>query len=73
VLSLLPFSSPIIMPIRLAVTAVPAWELATSLVVLALACAGVMWVASRIYRIGLLMYGKKPSFRELGRWISYSG
>jgi ABC-2 type transport system permease protein len=57
----------------LAVTAVPAWELATSLVVLVLACLGAMWVASRIYRIGLLMYGKKPSFRELGRWITYSG
>lgn len=73
VLSLLPFSSPIIMPIRMAVTAVPAWELVVSLVVLILACFGAMWVASRIYRIGLLMYGKKPSFRELGRWISYSG
>ena len=73
ILSLLPFSSPIIMPIRMAVTAVPYWELGASLVVLMLACLGAMWVASRIYRIGLLMYGKKPSFRELGRWISYSG
>ncbi|MBA3646362.1 MAG: ABC transporter permease [Gemmatimonadaceae bacterium] len=73
VLSLLPFSSPIIMPIRMAVTAVPPWELGVSLVVLVLACFGAMWVASRIYRIGLLMYGKKPSFRELGRWITYSG
>ena len=72
-LGILPFSSPIIMPIRMAVTAVPAWELITSLVVLILACAGAIWVASRIYRIGLLMYGKKPTFRELGRWISYSG
>jgi len=73
VLSLLPFSSPIIMPIRMAVTAIPAWELGLSLAVLGMACAGAMWLASRIYRVGLLMYGKKPSFRELGRWISYSG
>jgi ABC-2 type transport system permease protein len=72
-LSLLPFSSPIIMPIRLTVTAVPAWELAASLAILVFACFGAMWIASRIYRIGLLMYGKKPSFRELGRWITYSG
>jgi ABC-2 type transport system permease protein len=72
-LSLLPFSSSIIMPIRLTVTAVPAWELVSSVVILALSCFGAMWVASRIYRIGLLMYGKKPSFRELGRWITYSG
>ena len=73
VLGLLPFSSPIIMPIRLAVTAVPAWELATSIVILVLACFGAVWIASRIYRIGLLMYGKRPTFRELGRWITYSG
>jgi ABC-2 type transport system permease protein len=72
-LSLLPFSSPIIMPIRLTVTAVPAWELAASVVILGLSCLGAMWIASRIYRIGLLMYGKKPSFRELGRWITYPG
>ena len=72
-LSMLPFSSPIIMPIRMAVTAVPPWELGVSLVVLVLACFGAMWIASRIYRIGLLMYGKKPSFRELGRWITYPG
>ena len=61
------------MPIRLAVTAVPAWELAMSLAILAVGCLGAIWIASRIYRVGLLMYGKKPSFRELGRWISYSG
>lgn len=73
VLSLLPFSSPIIMPIRMAVTAVPLWELGASILALILACMGAMWVASRIYRVGLLMYGKKPSFRELGRWITYSG
>jgi ABC-2 type transport system permease protein len=73
ILSLLPFSSPIIMPIRLAVTAVPAWELALSIVILAVGCIGAIWIASRIYRVGLLMYGKKPTFREMGRWISYSG
>lgn len=73
VLSLLPFSSPIIMPIRLAVTSVPVWELLACLAILIAACFGSMWVASRIYRVGLLMYGKKPSFRELGRWISYTG
>jgi ABC-2 type transport system permease protein len=73
ILSLLPFSSPIIMPTRMAVTAVPAWELAACLLILAVSCLGVVWLASRVYRVGLLMYGKKPSFREMGRWISYSG
>jgi ABC-2 type transport system permease protein len=57
----------------LAVTAVPAWELVLSIVILALGCFGAIWLASRIYRVGLLMYGKKPTFREMGRWISYSG
>jgi len=72
VLSLLPFSAPIIMPLRMAVTAIAPWELALSLGILAAACVLTVWIASRIYRIGLLMYGKRPTFRELGRWISYS-
>jgi ABC-2 type transport system permease protein len=72
ILSLLPFSSPIIMPTRMGVTAVPAWELTACLVILVISCVAAVWIASRIYRIGLLMYGKRPTFRELGRWISYS-
>jgi ABC-2 type transport system permease protein len=73
ILSLLPFSSPIIMPTRMGVTAVPAWELAACLVILVVSCIGAVWIAARIYRIGLLMYGKRPTFRELGRWITYTG
>jgi ABC-2 type transport system permease protein len=72
VMSLLPFSAPIIMPLRLALGSVPWYELVGSLVGVALACWGATWLAARIYRVGLLMYGKRPTLREMGRWISYS-
>lgn len=72
VMSLLPFSAPIIMPLRLSLGSVPWYELAGSLVGVALACWGATWLAARIYRVGLLMYGKRPTLREMGRWISYS-
>jgi ABC-2 type transport system permease protein len=72
VLSLLPFSSPIIMPIRMAVTGVPPLELAASLIFLAIGCLAALWLASRIYRVGLLMYGKRPTMREMARWVSYA-
>lgn len=71
-LSYLPFSSPIIMPMRLALTSVDPLETAGSLVILLLSTAAVVWIAARIYRVGLLMYGKRPSLAELGRWIRRS-
>lgn len=73
VLSLVPITSPIIMPIRMAVTGVPPLEMAASIGFLILGCAAALWLASRIYRVGLLMYGKKPTMREMLRWVSYSG
>jgi ABC-2 type transport system permease protein len=72
VLSLVPITSPIIMPIRMAVTGVPPLELAASIGFLVIGCAIALWIASRIYRIGLLMYGKRPTMREMARWVSYS-
>ncbi|MFL5638125.1 MAG: ABC transporter permease [Gemmatimonadaceae bacterium] len=72
VLSLVPISSPIIMPIRMAVTGVPPLELAASIVFLAIGCLAALWIASRIYRVGLLMYGKRPTMKEMARWVSYA-
>ncbi len=72
VLSLIPISSPIIMPIRMAVTGVPTLEMAASLFFLAVGCLAALWLASRIYRVGLLMYGKRPTMREMARWVSYA-
>ena len=73
VMSLLPFSAPILMPLRMTLTSVPWYELVGSLLGVALACVAAIWLAARIYRVGLLMYGKRPSPRELVRWVRYSG
>ena len=69
-MSLLPFSSPIIMPLRMATVDVSPWEVAASIGILVLGCAAAIWLAARIYRVGLLMYGKRPSLGELRRWIA---
>ena len=71
-LSLFPPCTPIVMCLRMAAMAVPAWQLALSLVLMVLAIYGVAWVASRIYRVGILMYGKRPTLPEMLRWIKYS-
>ncbi|HEX2780987.1 MAG TPA: ABC transporter permease [Gemmatimonadaceae bacterium] len=70
--SIIPFSAPVIMPLRLSVTSVPWYELVASVLVLALTIALFIWIASRIYRTGLLMYGKRPTIRELARWVRRS-
>lgn len=72
VMSILPFSAPIIMPLRLALGSVPWYELAGSLVSLVLSCIVAVWIAARIYRVGLLMYGKRPTLKEMGRWVRYA-
>ncbi len=68
-LSLIPFCSPIAMPVRWAAVTVPPAEIAASLVILAATLVIVIWIAARIYRVGILMYGKRPGPRELLRWI----
>lgn len=68
--SIIPFTSPIIMMVRIPF-GVPAWELALSMVLLILGFMGTTWVAARIYRVGILMYGKKVSYKELVKWIFY--
>ena len=72
VMSMLPFSAPIMMPMRMSLTSVPAWQVAVSLLGMVAACAAAIWVSARIYRVGLLMYGKRPSMKELVKWLRYS-
>lgn len=72
-MSMIPFSSPIIMPLRLAVTSVSGWALAASVALLGAGCVAAVWLAARIYRVGLLMYGKRPNLREMLRWIRVAG
>jgi len=67
--SLIPFSSPIIMPLRMTMVQVPPLEIAASVAGGLLMVFLFSWLAARIYRVGLLMYGKKPSMAELARWV----
>ena len=71
-LSWLPFSAPIVMPLRMAVIPVAGWEVAVSLISVAAGSYIAVWIAARIYRTGMLMYGKRPSMREVARWLRTS-
>src|SRR6266567_9020888 len=68
-LSLIPFTAPIAMPVRWAAGSVARSEVAASLTLLVCGIALVTWVAARIYRVGILMTGKRPNLRELARWV----
>ncbi|MDE6493383.1 MAG: ABC transporter permease [Bacteroidales bacterium] len=69
-LSIIPFTSPIVMMARIPF-GVPAGELALSIGLLVLGFIGTTWMAARIYRVGILMYGKKGSYKELWKWLRY--
>jgi ABC-2 type transport system permease protein len=69
-LSMIPFTSPIAMMVRLPY-GVPDWQLALSMFILVAGFIGTVWVASKIYRVGILMYGKKTNFKEMVKWFTY--
>ncbi|HEU4586824.1 MAG TPA: ABC transporter permease [Gemmatimonadaceae bacterium] len=69
----LPFSSPIIMPLRMSVVSLEPFDIITSLVILLCSCYIAVVLAARVYRTGLLMYGKRPAFREVVRWMRRAG
>lgn len=69
-LSMIPFTSPIAMVVRLPY-GVPDWQLALSIVILVVGFIATVWLASRIYRVGILMYGKKTSMKEMIKWFTY--
>ncbi|MBT2558561.1 ABC transporter permease [Hymenobacter sp. ISL-91] len=71
-MSMIPFTSPIAMVIRLPF-GVPVWQLALSVALLIVGFIGTVWVAARIYRVGVLMYGKKVTYKELSKWLFYKG
>ena len=68
--SLVPFTSPMIMMMRIPF-GIATWEIALSLGILYISIIGMIWIAAKIYRVGIFMYGKKPSLKELIRWINY--
>lgn len=70
--SIFPLTSPIVMMVRLPFD-VPVWELALSMLTLVLGFLFFTWVAGKIYRTGILMYGKKTTWKEMGKWLFYKG
>ncbi len=68
--SFIPLTSPIVMMARLPF-GVPYWELILSMTILVLTFLGTTWLAAKIYRTGILMYGKKPTYKELWKWLRY--
>lgn len=72
VLSLIPFFAPILMLLRISAQTPPFWQIGLSVVLTVLTTVGVVYFTARIYRVGVLMYGKRPSLVELFRWLKYS-
>ena len=68
--SMIPFTSPIVMMVRMPFE-VPLWQIALSIASLFLTAICLTWISSKIYRVGILMYGKKPSIKEIFKWINY--
>ncbi|HEY3988577.1 MAG TPA: ABC transporter permease [Acidobacteriaceae bacterium] len=71
-LSLFPPCAPIVMLLRISSQMPPAWQIALSMILMVLFIWGAVWVASRIYRVGILMYGKRATLPEMLRWMRYS-
>ncbi len=72
VLSLVPFFGPSLMFLRITMEAAPAWQIALSITLMIGTIIGAVWLASKIYRVGVLMYGKRPTIPELIKWLRYS-
>jgi ABC-2 type transport system permease protein len=70
--SMVPFFSPVLMYVRIAVQPPPVWQIALSLVLLVVTIAGILILCARIYRIGILMYGKRPTLPEILKWLKYA-
>jgi ABC-2 type transport system permease protein len=68
--SLIPFTSPIVMMIRIPYE-IPFWQIMLSLILLYGSAVALVWVSAKIYRVGILMYGKKPSLKEIAKWVKY--
>jgi ABC-2 type transport system permease protein len=70
--SIFPLFSPIVMPFRMAFNP-PWWQVALSLVLVIATAILFVWLAGRIYRVGILLYGKKVTLKEIGKWMFYKG
>ncbi|HET8809656.1 MAG TPA: ABC transporter permease [Flavobacteriaceae bacterium] len=70
IFSMIPLTSPVVMLMRIPF-GVPWWEIVVSIGILILSILGTVWLAAKIYKIGILMYGKKPTYKDLYKWIRY--
>ena len=70
--SMIPFFSPVLMYLRIAVQPPPIWQIALSLFLLVATIAGLLFLCARIYRVGILMYGKRPTLPEVVKWLKYA-
>lgn len=70
--SMAPFFAPITMPVRILAETPPFWQIALSVLINAITIAGLVWLASRVYRVGMLMYGKRATIPEVWKWIRQS-
>jgi ABC-2 type transport system permease protein len=71
-MSLFPFFTPLVMMLRIASKMPPAWQIVAAYSICLAAIAGMVWLCARIYRVGILMYGKKPTLQEIWRWVRYA-
>ena len=72
IISLIPFFGPAAMFFRIAVQRPPWWQITLSIVLMIAAILGAIWLAAKFYRVGVLMYGKRPTLPELAKWLKYS-
>ncbi|MFP5233134.1 MAG: ABC transporter permease [Acidobacteriota bacterium] len=72
IVSQIPFCAPLLMDLRVSISMPQPWEIALSIGLILAAIYAVLWFSSRIYRVGILMYGKKPNLPEILRWLKYS-
>lgn len=71
-LSMVPFFAPIVMYARIVVQTPPIWQIALSLLLMVATIAGLVVLCARIYRIGVLIYGKRPTLPEIVKWLKYA-
>jgi ABC-2 type transport system permease protein len=72
IVSEIPFCAPLLMELRISISMPQPWEIALSIGLILITIYAVLWLSSRIYRVGILMYGKKPNLPEILRWLKYS-
>ncbi len=72
IVSQIPFCGPLLMNLRISISMPQPWEIGLSIALILITMLAILWVSSRIYRVGILMYGKKPNLPEIMRWLKYS-